>query len=404
MSEIEVAARVVSMTERDQQANILRGLRTTRYESWVFSLLCCVPMIFARIQVLLYPLQLTDFICYWAAGNLYDHGGKPYSLTSQLVVQRQLGWPLMYPFPLMSPPWSLPFIGLMSLPSFHTARMLWFSVCLALNFLAAYLLWKYFGGETKKVWISFVATLTFLPMAWADYYCQISPLMLVGLASFLLLLRRERYWLAGVATLLLGFKPHLLYLFFLALLFWIVTNRRWSILGGAFAGYTTFTLLAWIFNQHALDYLTVTSGAAMQIDCGLGGALRLLLGPQHTWLQWVPTLFGFIWFPIYWRKHRQGWDWNQRLPLILAVSVGTAPYYWAHDFILIFPVIIQLAKEGKWENFYVILGYFSVQFFVFGALHLAEPWLSAMSLLWIPFVLLSGRTSITGDAASLCDA
>lgn len=361
----------------------------TQGVSWPFAFLCCVPLLLARLQILSYPLQLTDFICYWASSYLYTHGGHPYSIAGQFFIQKQLGWPLNHPFPMLCPPWSLPFVGISGLLPFQTARILWFACCLLLNCLAALLLWIHFGGERRKAWIALLAAFTFLPMAWADYYCQVTPFMLVGLALVLQSLRTNRPWLAGASLLLLGFKPHLLYLFFFALLLWIVKQRQWRILAASVLAYSASTATAWTFNHSALDYLQSSTGTVMNIDCGIGGALRSVFGPQHTWLQVLPCFFGAVWFVWYWRKHQSRWDWSRHVLPLLAVSVATAPYYWAHDFILIFPAIIYLAVHGAWRRFYVILGYFVVQLLIYGALHLAEPWLSAMSLLWIPFVILA---------------
>lgn len=375
--------------------------RTTQGESWIFSLLCCLPLLLARLQILSYPLQLTDFICYWASSHLYTHGGHPYSLADQLIIQRQLGWPLKQPFPMLCPPWSLPFIGVSGLLPFPAARILWFACCVILNCVAALLLWTYFGGERKKAWIALFATFTFIPMAWADYYCQVSPLILVGLALFLRFLQTNRPRLAGSSLLLLGFKPHLLYLLFFAVLLWIVRQRKWRILNTAVLAYGLSTAAAWIFNHNALDYLQSSSGTVMNVDCGAGGALRSVFGPQHAWLQVLPSFFGVAWFFYYWRKHRINWDWSRHTMPLLAVSVGTAPYYWAHDFILVFPAIIYLTIQNAWRRFHVILGYFFVQFLIFGALHLSEPWLSAMSLLWIPFIMFATQTEIASVRTSL---
>jgi hypothetical protein len=51
--------------------------------------------------------------------------------------------------------------------------------------------------------------------------------------GFLRLVRREQYFKAGAMTLLIALKPHLLFLFWIFLLLWVLKTRRWVLVAGA---------------------------------------------------------------------------------------------------------------------------------------------------------------------------
>jgi hypothetical protein len=108
---------------------------------------------------------------------------------------------------------------------------------------------------------------------------------------------------------------------------------------------------------------------------------------QHTWLQFVPTVIGIAWF-AYWRRHHREWSWEARLPLLLLVSIATAPYSWAHDYILALPSFVALTvalaeTDTDWlipSAFYLV-----VQIVIFTVTESVLPkiWTAATSLLWL---------------------
>jgi hypothetical protein len=226
-------------------------------------------------------------------------------------------------------------------------------------------------------------------MGVAELLGQITPLILACLTALLLLLRSKRPFAAGLLLLGFGFKPHLLYLVSLAILFWIVKTRAWTMLAGAVLSYVTATAAALLYNPNSLDYFRHSFGAAMETFCGLGGILRSIFGMQHQWLQFLPSLFGTAWFLYYWFKHRRQWDWQIHLPLLLLVSLCSAPYYWSHDFILILPVVIAVAIRGGFCSFPILSAYLVVQVIVFSP-ELSPAWKSAASILWIAFYGIAG--------------
>ncbi len=325
---------------------------------------------------------------YWVAGRFYLAGANPYAPAAMWPIEKALGW-TGPPLVMLNPPWSLVFVAPLGLVSFQVAHYVCLAISLALEVSSFLLLWRYFGGERNKQWIPLAIFATLLPVGVAEHAGQVTPLMLAGLTAFLYSLRHQRYLLAGACLLPLGLKPHLLWLALLAIVLWAVQNRKWQLIIGALATYVTATLAAIAYNHNTLGYIHgSTANAAMVTVCGVGGALRSVFGFQHQWLQFVPMAVGLPWFVRYWMKHRRDWSWEQHLPMLLLVSIGTAPYFWAHDFILAVPSLISLAvalskKQTNWIGVAVL--YLLAQFAISEASVVtgSKAWMATASLIWI---------------------
>ena len=370
---------------------------------WLFVLICCAPLLALRASMLFRTLALYDFIFYWASGYLFLTGGHPYSEAAMRAIVVSYGGNPAWPVMTFCPPWGMPLIGVMAILPFHLAQTAWFAVSLLLDCFSSLGLWIYFGGKKRKAWIAILIAATFIPMGGAEFVCQITPLMLASLTAFLLLLKSERNFAAGLVLLGFGFKPHLLYLVFLAVLFWIVKTRAWTMAAGAALSYGTALAAAQFYNPNSLDYLHNTVGTALNVSCGLGGALRIVFGAQHVWLQFLPCLLGVAWFLYYWTTHQQRWNWQAHLPLLLVVSVSTSPYCWNHDFILIMPALIAVAVHGAFRSIAVAIAYLVVQAITF-ALGLPAVWASAAGILWIVFYCIAKVIATHGEIRGRVDS
>jgi hypothetical protein len=303
------------------------------------------------------------------------------------ALERAIGWNHHQPMFLLNPPWALPIISLLAALPYHAARVSWLFVSLLLETISALALWRYFGGSRTKQWMALGLVATFLPIGAAEQMGQITPLMLVGLTAFLFALRRQHYVLAGASLLLLGFKPHLVYLVVLAIVLWSAESRKWSLAISALCSYAAATLAAIRYNPNVLAYFHHSTQAALDTSCGVGGALRSIFGIQHTWLQFVPSAVGVAWFTLYWARHRRAWRWEDRLPLLLLVSIATAPYAWAHDYMLALPSFVALTvalARTRTDWLVPSATYLVVQHLLFVTLASSpKPWVTTASLLWL---------------------
>jgi hypothetical protein len=373
------------------------------HDGWrraLLPLVMCGPFFVRRIHLLLTPQPLNDFMIYWSAGRLLVTRQNPYSVSAMSAIERSLGWTYQQTLVLLYPPWALPFVAPLGLMPFAVAHHVWLVVSIAIEAVCTLLLWDYFGGEHRQRWIALVLVATFLPAATAEHMGQITPLILAGITGFLLALRRERYVLAGACLLLFGLKPHLLYLVLLAILLWSVERRKWAVpISAAVAG-AGASLTAIAVNREVLGFFHGSVGAALDYSCGVGGALRAVFGVQHVWLQFLPSAAGAAWFAWYWMRHRAAWTWEERMPLLLLVSIGTAPYFWAHDFMLGLPAMVALAVQVGRARAWVlaVAAYLLVQIIIMNTDDgSTKAWIASVSLLWV--VLYQAVTVLCAPAA-----
>lgn len=344
----------------------------------------CTPLLVLRILPALRLLGPCDFTLYWAAGRLFLSGQNPYSASAMLAVENSLGLPYVHPL-MLAPPWVLPFASVAAVIPYREARFGWLALSVVLDCVSALALWSYFGGERKRAWMALAIVATFLPMATAEYIGQITPLILASLLAFLLLLRRGRYYWAGVALIGLGLKPHLLYLVHLAILLWVVQQRRWIVLAGAATAYWVAIVPILLFNPYTHNYFRSALGPAVQVLTGTGGLLRSVFGVQRTWLQFLPSGIGVVWFVLYWRRNRKQWDWAAHLPLLLLISLCSAPYFWYHDFILVLPAIIFIAAERVERVPFLMPAWLLVQCAILLCASISQALEATAGCLWIGF-------------------
>jgi hypothetical protein len=356
------------------------------------------------VKLLLGPLPVYDFMTYWAAGRLFLTHGNPYSASAIYAIERALGWNYQEPLVLLNPPWALPIVSWFALLPYHAARAVWLGASLLLESVSAVALWRYFGGDRRRQWMALALVVTFLPAGAAERMGQITPLMLFGLTVFLVAFQRHRYVLAGVALLPLGIKPHLVYLVLLAVILWAIQNRKVALAVSAIFTTAASTAAAILYNPNLLGYSHDSTQAALNTSCGVGGVLRSLFGLQHTWLQFLPTVAGVAWFAVYWSKHRGAWIWEERLPLLLLVSLATTPYVWAHDYVLALPAFVALtAALARTRTDWLLpaASYLVVQILIFTeAEPLSKAWMATASLLWLALYQL-GVSTLTPSRASI---
>jgi hypothetical protein len=336
-----------AMLASDQDRATLSSAKPGHLLGTIFSLLVCIPVLCARVKLLLAPLPLFDLITYWTAGRLFLTGGNPYSMQAIFAIERSQGWPYPVPLVMLNPPWTLALAAPLALLPFQIAHHLWFLLSIAIEAACSLALWQYFGGERRLRWISLMVLATYFPAAGAEHFGQITPLVLGAVTVFLFAVRSERYVLAGVCVAVFGVKPHLFYLVFLAVLLWSLQKRKWQIPVTAAASAGTAALAALAFNHNIAGYFHGMVGAALDTRCGIGGTLRSCFGNEHVWLQFVPCVFGMAWFAAYWARHRKTWSWQSQIPLLLLMSIATSAYFWPVDFVLALPALIALAVRVR---------------------------------------------------------
>jgi hypothetical protein len=332
--------------------------------AWIRRLFLAVGLLLLTGPLLLVGSRFTDpavmrishFIQYWAAARIHLAGGDPYSWDEVRALQVQAGWPADEPlnFFMWNPPWTLPVLLPFGLLPFALARCAWLVFNLGLLLFAIDRLWRLYGGPAERRWIAWAVGFTFFPVMMDVQAEQTSPLMLLGVVGFLALERRGRLALAGVALALTAIKPHLCFLFWIALVLWSLDRRRWSALGGAAVAGLAMAALPLLLDPavyHQYRAALAAHHPTHVITPTLGALLRLVAGPEPYWLQFVPVLGGTAWLVVHWRRHRRTWDWLDQAPLLVTVSLLSTAYLYVYDLVLLLvPVLAAAAWTARQDR------------------------------------------------------
>jgi hypothetical protein len=289
-----------------------------------------------------------DFVAFWSAGRLLLNGQNPYDAGLFQAIQASTGWSERLSFPMWYPPWAFSLVLPFAWLGYAEARIVWLGLNIILLVLCANLLWKVYEGPPRLRIVAWGIALIYCPDLFALRIGQITLFPLLGLVCFLMFLRQGNIWLAGAALSLASVKPHLAYLFWVVLLFWIIDRKRRRLALGLFGVLAFATTLNLCFNSHLVSQF-IASRAILQVPLfaykspTLGSLLRLVFGEEKLWLRFVPGLLAFSGVLVYWLRNRTTWSWNEELPVLVAVSLPTAFYAWSYDFALLLPAIMQAA-------------------------------------------------------------
>jgi Glycosyltransferase family 87 len=296
------------------------------------------------------PKYVRDFVEYWAASRLLLTGSNPYGPQELFELQRSVGWTDSIPLLMWNPPWTLSFILPFGLASFDVAQVLWLLLNTFIVLFCAKELWLVYGGLPTAYRRAWLVVLTFAPAYLVLILGQIGPLILLGLVGFLLCARNKYWKWAGACTILVSIKPHLLYLFWIALVLWIFEKRQWQLMIGAMVSGFIAAAIPLLFSPSVYaDYMQLNATAKLPTPYDwqtptIGVAARLFFGGEKIWLQFVPCFIGISWLLFHWHKFKNHWEWTEQLPILIVASLATAAFAWSFDYIVLLPAIIQAAS------------------------------------------------------------
>jgi Glycosyltransferase family 87 len=302
-----------------------------------------VYLLFTHAGLIRRNVAVRDSIAYWAAARLLILHQSPYNHTAVLQLERQQGYQQDRPLVLRTPPWSLFMVLPMAVLTPLWAWALWLVVLLFCLASGLRLCRRLYGSEGLPQNAFTVVAYTFAPVLACLVSGQMGLVLMLGVILFLWW-EAERPFLAGAALILPFAKPHLLSLFWLALVFWVVLRRKSRVAFGfatAFAGATLLALM--------LDPLVFTHYREMLEQAAIGrefipafsSVLRLLFFHRFFWVQFVPMVIGTVWSLWYLRRNWNVWDWRRHGPALLVVAVLTTPYEWISDETVLLPAILQ---------------------------------------------------------------
>ena len=295
---------------------------------------------------------INDFVAYWATGRLLLEGGNPYDIGALLELQRSVGSRFVDAGVVRNPPWALPLLVPFAVLPFAVGWYAWAIGQILLVGISAVLLWRLFAGRARPA-AAILLTFLFPPAVFVALGGQIGGLLLLALAGFTWGVERRRDLVAGLFLGLLTLKPHLLLPFGVVVLLWTIRERRFLPLLGAAAFVAVSCLVGLMLQPDLFEQYAAFARVEVpdeDVVSTPGAALRLAVGFERFWIQWVPAAIGVSWGIV--RFHRLGgtWSWTEQLPLFAAVSWLSAPYGWVYDMVLLVPTIldgaVRLEKYG----------------------------------------------------------
>jgi hypothetical protein len=352
------------------------------------------------------PTGVNDFAEYWAASRRLLLRQNPYASRPQMA--RELGLVSREPLPpvmlMRNPPWALPLVLPLGLLSYRAAQLLWSFIGFAAALVSIGLLWRAYSVPKHPHWQGWLSAGLFLPLATAIALGQIGPLVLLGLTGFLIFQEKKQDVWAGAFGLLIALKPHLVFLFWPALLLWIVRERRWRVLWGLGLALSGATVLALRFDtqilRHYHDLWTETRVVWEEIPT-LGGVLSLLIDHRQHWLAYMPAIGAAIWFAVRWLRNGRDWRWFEQMPLLLLVSVASTPYAWFFDQVVLLPAVLQAAarvsagplRKGLGPS----LAYIGINALTLGLIlsHRTLFWYAWTASIWLILYLATMRHDVT---------
>jgi hypothetical protein len=305
---------------------------------------------------------------------------------------------------MLNPPWVLPLVAPFGLLSFATGKFLWLLIGLALMFISVHWLWDLYGGGESR-WIGWLVTVTFLPVAVVLAIGQIGPLLLFGLAGFLRFEARQDDYIAGTFLFLAALKPHLVFLVWIALLFWALHQRLWKPLAAFLAALAVASILAALLDHRVFQqYATLVAGerVAWQETPTLGGLLRQISG--LPFMQFLLIGVALLWFALYWARWRSRWEWRHQLPSLLLVSMATTSYAWFFDQIVLLPCMfyatVVVLHSRRRRLFTAAIPYLAINCLVLLLVlnHRTTLWYSWTALAWLVLYAVVQRR-VTEDAS-----
>jgi hypothetical protein len=229
------------------------SFRATRVSLRSLVVLTLVSVVITVLGAAVFPPEQSfpDVICYHSAAELLASGQSPYDVEGQTRVQQSHGWDKettvrkKYDFlPYYYPPWfALLWMAFLPL-GFAGAKIAWFFLNVEATLVTGYLLKDVVPGVARWLPVLLAALFLFSLVAVLLGQTTILVFFLVVLSWRLLDANHDRS--AGVALAWLSIKPQLTAVLLLAVLIWLIRQRRWKVVGSLFVTLAALALVSTI--------------------------------------------------------------------------------------------------------------------------------------------------------------
>jgi hypothetical protein len=290
-------------------------------------------------------LRVQDLAQYWSAAHLATE--NPFSVEAVSRFEASYGYSTNPPPMVMrNPPWSLVFVLPFRYMSYRQAFAFWALLSVVIVAGCARAVWG-LVNPVPSLAPAFLS-LIYGPTVVLLMLGQVTVLVLLGVTLFLVAVERRNDWLAGASLLLILVKPHVAFLFLLAVLLWALSRKKWVIFLSSVLALATTSIAVLAINPHIYtQYMEYARRFAQETVPypNFGGMLYIASG-RHA-LAFIPQLIATAWLLYYWRKHRAHWDWNTDGMTVLLVSVAFSYFSYPYDEIIMIPALIAAYAVGN---------------------------------------------------------
>jgi len=355
-----------------------------------------------------------DFVEYWASGQLLAHHANPYDGDAILKIERSVGgYPSdLPPLIMWNPPPALLLVLPLGFVGSRAGELLWSLLLLACLFASVRMVWIMHNCPNKLLNL---LGYSFAPALVCILAGQVSIFVLLGLVLFLRL-HKSRPFFAGISLWLCLLKPHLFVPFGVVLLVWVIATRSYKLLAGVAValGFSAGVVFlwdpsAWLHYRHMMNTVSTERMQQELIPC-LSIMLRWTISRKTMWLQYLPPALACVWALLYFRRHRDNWDWMEHGSLLMLVSVLLAPYTWLLDQAILIPALLHAAYLTRSRNAIAVLALASAAIDI-GALggvvvlhSLLYLWTGPAWLAWYLYATRRGNTMTVCEPALLLTA
>lgn len=291
-----------------------------------------------------------DWLAYWSACRLAWAGENPYDETKLRAIERANGLGETEPtVRIWNPPWVLVVLAPLARLPFFVSAKLWLTLNLAAIFICASLIWKIAADDSVRgrITVAWASASAFVPLLITLHMGQISGLLLIGLTGFLAGAERGRFAIAGAFLSLTLIKPHVVHLVWIAAIWWMIRERRWSFAWGVGAILSFWTLALFAFAPRAIQgYRRILEDPPLFYRTPtLGGILRDLAFQKPPGFPMMFSTASGLFFLAFLMLKRPDLDWKRDLGPILLASVPSAAYGWSFDqAVLLIPYLTIVAR------------------------------------------------------------
>ncbi len=289
--------------------------------------------------------KATDFERYWASFQILSLHQNPFDLHA-LSRMTQFEWG----GPAYASPWLYLLIAPVLCLPLASATYVWIVINTGLFFSILGMTWRTLSNKPCPWATLFFITIPFFPVVINFYSGQLGLLSAFGFTGCLYMIHRGKDRLAGCFFVLMTLKPHVVYLLMIAWVVWIFQNKKYRFLFSCiFCQLIVMGLTAWMFPTIYQNWLVVLKHATHHATSTLPSLLRAwVYGSeqfQDTVFLWAMPL-GMIFSTLYYFRKRKI-IWQKHLPILLCLSVWTAPYGFSFDFSVLVILLIIIGAQAS---------------------------------------------------------